>query len=1483
MALLACLPCRTAGDVIISEFMATNSGVLADEDGDYSDWIELYNTGSTVADLTGWFLTDDALDLRKWKFPEASIPPGEALVVFASNKNRNNPAAPLHTNFKLTGDGEYLALVKSDGLTIASDFAPQFPPQVPDVSFGVAMALQDQTLIGDDAPVRYNVPTTDLPPELWTAVGFDDTAWGVGQNGIGYVAPAQTAREVAYERTMLKLNPIGFWHFDETSGLRGTNLGTLGTALDLAYTSITLNQPGPRPTQFQGFQTTNVCAKFDGIKSQASPGTNVLNNLSGFSMCGWIKQTTKLSRAGLWGQNHAITLGFDTPTTLELATANGGSVHADYNFPTTEWHFVAATGDGENLRVYIDGMLAIEGGDPAPNYGASNFNFAIGQGVFDSFENGLIGLMDEVALFDRSLSSDEVFLLYLAGTNPARNYGELIKTDVSAVARNVSSSLYARIPFLIDGSANFNFLTLNLNYDDGYAIFLNGVEVARQNAPETPVFDSRATASRPGAAGLQPQEINLSASTGLLQPGTNVLAIHLMNASSDDEDLLLKANLTASVAVLTPEKNALRYFTAPTPGRVNGFGSTNLGPLVLNAKFSPDPPTDNDDISVTARIRPTFDPVAEVKLTYKVMFGAEVTIPMLDDGSHNDGVAGDGIFGAFIPASASTNGQMVRWFITAVDATGDTNRWPSYLDKKNSPQYFGTMVSDPGVQSPLPVVYWFVQNTTAAETSTGARCSIYYNGKFYDNVFAGVHGQSSLEFPKKSFNINFNTGYHFEYEKGKPLVDRFNLLTTYPDKAQMRNLLAYETFRDAGSPYHLAFPVRVQRNGAFFSIAHYVEDGEASFLERIGRDPRGALYKMYSTFDSATSNVEKKTRKFEGNTDLQNLLNGVRLSGTARAAYIYDNLNVPEIVDYLAALIITANVDCCHKNYYFYRDSEQSGEWEMFPWDVDLSFGRDWTGTLTYYDDHMYYDNPLDIGSGNTLVAAMFGVPAIKQMYYRRIRTLMDELLQPKSTPPEELKYEKRIGEIQTLLTPDFPLDYQKWLLKYPWGQAPNRTQTLSQAVSLLVTNFMPKRRDYLYVTQKSAIPSGQPTNATILFSGFEFNPSTGNQQHEYLSLTNTNSIAIDLSGWRLDGGVQFTFEPGTVLPPKGKVYLSPNRVAFRSRPISPKGKEGLFVRGNYKGQLSARGETIVLYDKAGQVIDTLTYPGQPTLAQQFLRVVEIMYAPPTTPQGSLFGTEEFEYIALKNIGGASLDLNGVNFSNGISFIFSSSSPISLAPGEVIYVAKNPDAFRSRYGSGPRVFGPFNGQLGNGGEAVDLRDSVGENVLNFQFQTWFPSTDSQGYSLVIRDEKGDYAKWGEKDSWQPGPLRLGSPAVDNWDLWSANYFDPAELENPAISGPNADPDGDGFNNQIEFLAGTNPRDASSVLALHLDFDPSGNPVLHLRAAAGKSYSVLISDSLEKLAWRKLQDIDPSVAGNDIALPITGGASGFFRVVTPALK
>lgn len=142
-------------EVVINEFMALNSSTLADRDGDYSDWIELFNARDASVSLEGWSITDNAGKPRKWLFPDISIPAGGYLVIFASGKDRADAGEELHTSFSLSGSGEYLGLFKPDG-SVASEYAPLFPAQQTDVSYGLYLGQ----------PTSMPTPTPGKPNQL---------------------------------------------------------------------------------------------------------------------------------------------------------------------------------------------------------------------------------------------------------------------------------------------------------------------------------------------------------------------------------------------------------------------------------------------------------------------------------------------------------------------------------------------------------------------------------------------------------------------------------------------------------------------------------------------------------------------------------------------------------------------------------------------------------------------------------------------------------------------------------------------------------------------------------------------------------------------------------------------------------------------------------------------------------------------------------------------------------------------------------------------------------------------------------------------------------------------------------------------------------------------------------------------------------------------------------------------------------------------
>ncbi len=178
----------------ITEFLAANDTGLTDGDGARSDWIEIHNYGATTIDLQGWSLTDAEGNPHKWTFPAPRLlAPGAYLVVFASNDAHTDPSGYLHTNFRLDADGEYLALVAPDG-TVVRAFAPAFPPQTADVSWGTS----DRITYG-----AYAAPTPGAANGFPNTVTARVTAAPAGRTFAGSVnvalsAPLPAGAEIRY-------------------------------------------------------------------------------------------------------------------------------------------------------------------------------------------------------------------------------------------------------------------------------------------------------------------------------------------------------------------------------------------------------------------------------------------------------------------------------------------------------------------------------------------------------------------------------------------------------------------------------------------------------------------------------------------------------------------------------------------------------------------------------------------------------------------------------------------------------------------------------------------------------------------------------------------------------------------------------------------------------------------------------------------------------------------------------------------------------------------------------------------------------------------------------------------------------------------------------------------------------------------------------------------------------------------------------------
>ena len=773
-----------------------------------------------------------------------------------------------------------------------------------------------------------------------------------------------------------------------------------------------------------------------------------------------------------------------------------------------------------------------------------------------------------------------------------------------------NATVYVRIPFNVADPSAFNTLKLLMRYDDGFAAYLNGHLIASANAPATLAWNSTATQRHLDPQAVQWQEYDLSAAQPYLQAGTNVLAIQALNIAPSNTDFLMQAQLLA--LTITNTESTWRYFTGPTPGGPNGTSTNDLGPIMTGAGHFPNVPSAGNSLTVTAQVAQAFNTLSNVTLHYCVMFNSEVTAPMNDSGTNGDAAAGDGVWTGVIPGGVASAGQMIRYYVTAVDTAGNASRWPIFPDPTDSQQYFGTVVADPSIQSQLPVACLFIQNPTAADNQTGTQASLFYLNELYDNLNIYVHGQSSVGWPKKSHNLDFPKDHQFLYATNGIREKKVIFISNYGDKARMCTTLTYATASMSGGMSLFSFPIRIHLNGSFWGIEDMVEHGDENWLDRIGRDGNGALYKMYNNLSSASGN-EKKTREWEDTSDLTALINGLdeSISLTNRVLYGYDNLDLPQTASYFADMALASSQDVAAKNYYIYRDSDGTGEWAITPWDVDLTWGRNWIDAYGYFTDTLYtnnvlsFDNPAEqYKPANRLFDLFLGASDFRQMYLRRLRTLMDTILMPPGTPTNALVIEPLVRQYESHLNPpgispsDTALDYTAW---GPWWG--NTTYSIfPNFAEQIISTHLPGRRSFLYSTNATLngdfIPAAQPANTVVLIASWDYNPVSGNPNEQYVELRNTNSYAVDVSNWRLLGGIEFTLRPGTVIPAGKSLYLSPSVNAFRARAVSPHAGQGLFVQGPYGGFLSSQGNTpLILETDNGALVSKNSYAGNSSAA----------------------------------------------------------------------------------------------------------------------------------------------------------------------------------------------------------------------------------------------------------------------------------------------
>ena len=510
-------------NVYISEFLASNDQGLLDEDGDSSDWLEITNGGNVAVNLADWHLTDDVDELDKWTFPAEELAPGEVMVVHASDKDRAITGQPLHTNFRLSAGGEYLALSRtneSQTLEIISEFTPEFPGQVTDVSYGWGQTVQEQLLADADSPGMYWLPSDDALGQTWTETNFDDSTWQASIGGLGYqrVVPGFTVQAAAAEGRIENLT-------EAIAVLDGEGQASQTTVV-APFIDYTDNS-------FGGF--------FEG-------GSDFPHGTAGNDDDFAVRATgiIDVPESGTW------ILGFISDDGGRMLLDGEMIVNADvlrepdFSFSVIELE----AGEHELEVLYFERG----GGAELEVFAARNF--------------------EELPVLIGDVENGGLPVFTSGGTGTAVGVGGLFGTDIGEQMQGHSTDVYYRSAFEVADPTSFESLTLRVNYDDGFVAYLNGTEIARRNAPDGVVAaNALATETRTRFATQRLETIDVSAFRTELQVGENVLAIHGLNDELDSDSFLIRASLVE----VDIREDGLFFFPTPTPGAVNpATGVVNL-------------------------------------------------------------------------------------------------------------------------------------------------------------------------------------------------------------------------------------------------------------------------------------------------------------------------------------------------------------------------------------------------------------------------------------------------------------------------------------------------------------------------------------------------------------------------------------------------------------------------------------------------------------------------------------------------------------------------------------------------------------------------------------------------------------------------------------------------------------------------------------------------------------------------------------------
>ncbi len=1291
-----------ADEIIISEFVAANISGLHDEDGDLSNWIELYNPNSSSVSLAGWHLTDDPKNLTLWKFPAVSISAEGYLIVFASGKNRINTQTNLHTNFKLSRQGEFLALVHPDGVTVASSFSPNYPLQKAGVAYGRSVNIKTNVLVGAEADGRMLVPANSSLNQLWMQPDYDDAAWNVIPMGVGYHRAQDPDNEPAAVGTDVTVPG------DKLVATSSNSPGNEGV------TNVIDNDPH---TKYLNFDKLNA-----GFVVTPSAGLSIVTGLR------------------LTSANDAVERD---PASYVLFGSNDGqsySLISSNSVPAFSNRFASLTLSFPNATAYRHYRL-----------------------LFPTVVNASAAVAMQIA--------DVEFLGQLG--SEIRRFDDLIQSNVETALYGRAASAYLRFPFNAPADLVSGRLLLHVRYDDGFVAFLNGVEIARANAPATLGYQSMAVTNRYRSQAVFEETINISRWADRIHEGKNVLAIQGLRQNAYSSSFLLAARLENSV--LSWRENA--YFAVPTPGEVNGPGAMGL---VSDLGLNP-----GSGFFETPTNVAIYCPTEAVT----IYFTTNGSLPSATNGFAYTGpipVTGTTVLRAaafrdgWLPstpvtqtylflndvvaqsqASALAAGFPAKWDTQAAEYGMDT-RVVGPADKYGG-KYARSIKSDLQSLPSLSIVMdvedlfgtrgIYSQPTSHGEDWERAAAIelIHPDGSkgFRKDAGIRIQGGAFRRFDltlKKSFRLIFRNEYSEDWLKyawfGTNAASEFNnvILRANSNDAwpyaggsavYVRDAFAAESLRAMGQAASHGTYVHLYLNGLYWGLYNPIERPDAAFSATYHGGKRDSWDAINQ--DSVPDGTADAWNRLLNllNQDMTQTANYQRIQGnnadgTPQPSYEH-LIEIDNLIDYLILNFYIGNTDWPGRNWWVGRNRDTGEGFYFYPWDSETAL--DFSGLNA---------NVLNV---NSAVARPYGALRNNADFKMRLADriyqhffndgpLYVNPAQPKWEPahPENNRPAARFAALADSVRNAMVGESARWGRQlHETGTPYTRDEHWQKAYTNVVANYFP---------QRSAIVMEQFRQAGLY--------------------PKTSAPGMIPRGGQLPQGVNITLSAD-----QGTIYYTTNGGDPRVLMLAKNTNAVLVYAGPFPLSDLTTVKARVLNGQEWSALNQATF----TVGNPLLRITELHYhsAAPSAAEISAGFTDnsDFEFIELRNSGNATCPLAGVHFTQGITFDFTASPIAQLSAGQYLLLVKNRAAFEYRYGQGLPIAGEYGGKLDNAGERIELADAVGTVLLSFVFDTqssWLLAADGAGPSLEVIDPQGDL---NNPANWRASSAAGGSPGIAN--------------------------------------------------------------------------------------------------------------------------